>query len=213
MRQRDRDEVLVDGEYISLTANGTTIDLGAYTSHPVGFSLFGKLRKVAEDAIFIEFASDDVDIDDDTITVENHGFTTGQSVYYAASTSTIVGIVDYDTASDIYYVIKVDDDTIQLAASKANALAGTDIDLTNAGEGEDHYIAIIAVTPDMGVKLQVSIDNDFFVDLPSSSTAVTDDTDIFWEDVDMMYRYVRPVFTVTAGDILVDMKFLVIREM
>jgi hypothetical protein len=210
MRQRDRDEVLMDQVPVSVTSDGTAIDLGLFSSHPIGFSLFGKIRQTADDDIFIEFGFEVVDAEEDTITVENHGFITGQTVYFAEGDDSIVGLTDDET----YYIIKVDDNTIQLAATKDDAVAGTAVNITDAGEGADHYIGLLGVgeSLDAGVKLQVSIDNEFWVDLPSSTQAITEDLDIFWEDVDMMYRYVKPVFTVAVGDLVVDMKFLVVRE-
>lgn len=60
-----------------------------------------------------------------TITVENHGFVTGQSVVYNEDGGEIANLSDGTT----YYIIEVDDHTIALATSEANAIADTRINL------------------------------------------------------------------------------------
>jgi len=62
----------------------------------------------------------------DTITIEDHDFITGQAVEYTEGTGAIGGLTDGTT----YYIIKVDNDNIQLATSEANANAGTEIILS-----------------------------------------------------------------------------------
>jgi hypothetical protein len=66
----------------------------------------------------------------DTIAITSHGFVNGQRVYCSAATTMPGG-----TSAGIYYVIWVDANTIKLAASHADAVAGTAIDLTDAGSG------------------------------------------------------------------------------
>ena len=64
-----------------------------------------------------------------------HGFSTGQEVvYHNAGGTSIGGLTD----GIAYYVIKVNDDTIQLASSLANATAATPtaITLTSLGSGD-----------------------------------------------------------------------------
>lgn len=74
----------------------------------------------------------------DQITVTAHGWVTGQAVVYADGGGTqVVGLVDGTT----YYVIVVDADNVQLATTKANALAGTEIDITADGVGAAHTLS------------------------------------------------------------------------
>lgn len=89
------------------------------------------------------------------IPVTGHNFGTGTEVVYTDGGGTqITGLVDTNT----YYVIKVDDDTVQLASSKANALAGTEINITAAGVGVSHTLtasgfsaALLSSTPTIEV--------------------------------------------------------------
>jgi len=63
-----------------------------------------------------EFSSEDVNINDDTITITSHGFSTGEKVIYT-STSPSQGLED----NGIYYVISVDDNIFKLASSYENS--------------------------------------------------------------------------------------------
>ncbi len=78
-----------------------------------------------------------VDPATDGITLTAHGLKTGDKIVYADGGGTqVVGLTDTNT----YYVIVVDADTIQLASSFANAIAGTEIDITADGVGAAHTI-------------------------------------------------------------------------
>jgi hypothetical protein len=87
-------------------------------------------------------------VDDTTeeITLTGHPFATGDKVTYSDGGGTEIGGLN---DGDDYYVIKVDANTIQLAASLADAIAGTEIDLTD-GVGAAHTLtgetATVAVT-------------------------------------------------------------------
>ena len=61
----------------------------------------------------------------------SHGFATGEKITYAAGAGVIGGLTD---ATD-YFVIVDDSTTVRLAATQADALAGTSIDLTSTGTG------------------------------------------------------------------------------
>lgn len=77
------------------------------------------------------FVDADVSIADDTIVIENHGYANGD-VVSATTTGTLPTGLAVDTA---YYVIVVDSSKIKLATSRANAFAGTDIDITGVTSG------------------------------------------------------------------------------
>ena len=75
----------------------------------------------------------------DTLTILNHRFTTGQRVVYSnGGGSDIGGLAD----SNAYYVIKVDKNIIKLATSYANAIANSNIDLTSVGSGTSHTLTV-----------------------------------------------------------------------
>jgi hypothetical protein len=77
------------------------------------------------------FLTADVDFANEEITIPNHQFATGQKVV-ATSTDTIPS---YLSSGSAYYVIRVDENTIQLATSYDNAVAGTAMNLNGSGSG------------------------------------------------------------------------------
>jgi hypothetical protein len=82
----------------------------------------------------IQFAASDVDFSStpDTITLpRNHKFETGQPVHFTTASALPTGL----TAGTIYWVVYVSATKIAVASTKANAFAGTTINLTAAGTG------------------------------------------------------------------------------
>lgn len=78
------------------------------------------------------FASTDVNTGTDVITVpSNNSLYTGTAVVITTTGAVPTGL----TAGNTYYVIRASATTIKLASSRANAVAGTAIDLTAQGSG------------------------------------------------------------------------------
>ena len=74
----------------------------------------------------------------ETITYTGHRLVTGDEVVYNNGGGTSIGGL---TSTYTYYVIKVNNDTIQLATSLVNANAGTNINLTD-GVGSNHTLTL-----------------------------------------------------------------------
>lgn len=68
----------------------------------------------------------------DVCTATAHGLQTGDGPIQVSTTGTLPGGL---AASTNYWVIKIDANTFYLATSLANALAGTQIDITSTGTG------------------------------------------------------------------------------
>lgn len=78
------------------------------------------------------FATTDVNTTNNTIAKTAHGWITGESTGpFTSSGGLPAGMV----AGTNYWVIRVDADTFKLATSRANALAGTAVDITTQGTG------------------------------------------------------------------------------
>lgn len=75
--------------------------------------------------------ADDVDLDEDTITLEDHGLETGERVQVATTSALPDGL----SANTDYFVIVVNEDTIQLAASAQDAADGEAIPLGGTPAG------------------------------------------------------------------------------
>ena len=79
-----------------------------------------------------------VSISGDTLTFRNHRFLTGQRVTYNDGGGTAIG----GLADGVYFIIKVDQNTIQLATNASNAAAGTAINLTSGAAGGSHTLNV-----------------------------------------------------------------------
>ncbi len=91
----------------------------------------------------------DVNPGDNTITVGAHSFIDGDPVIYTNGGGTSIATSSGDLADmGTYYAIYDTATSIMLAASKADAIAGTFIDITAAGSGAEHLlIAPLKVVP------------------------------------------------------------------
>ena len=79
-----------------------------------------------------------VSISGNTLTFRNHRFLTGQRVTYNDGGGTAIG----GLADGVYFIIKVDKDTIQLATNASNAASSTAIDLTSGAAGGSHTLNV-----------------------------------------------------------------------
>ena len=75
----------------------------------------------------------------DTITLNNHRFLTGSRVTYTnGGGGNITGLSN----GTVYFTIKVDHNTIQLAANASDAAAGNKINITGTGTGAAHTLSV-----------------------------------------------------------------------
>jgi hypothetical protein len=86
-----------------------------------------------------------VDPTTDKIFIDNHGFDTGRGVTPFTMNTMPAGL----TSGTKVYAIVVDADSIKVASSIANALAGTAIDITTAGSGTFYMYQDVAVWKDI----------------------------------------------------------------
>ena len=78
-----------------------------------------------------DVASSSVNTTAETMTITGHTYSTSDAVTYQEGSSGVGGLTD----NTVYYVIKVDANTIKLATNSSNATAGTAINLTSQGAG------------------------------------------------------------------------------
>jgi len=79
------------------------------------------------------FNASDVNTGTDEITVIGHGYSTGDAINYYLLPSDGAASPTNLTSGTQYFVIRIDDNTIQLATSLANANSGTNISIPGAG--------------------------------------------------------------------------------
>lgn len=99
----------------------------------------------------VYFNTNNVDLTKNTITINRHGFHTSQAVLYDNNSGTNIGGIA--TTTD-YFAIVVDSNTIKLASSTANALAGTALDLTTTPSGESQFFQVNA--PDHSTDFEIT---------------------------------------------------------
>lgn len=118
--------VLEDGRLVGMTYRREE-NVIAFHKHLLG----GKSdtgKTIIVQSISFTANSTTVNTSNNRITLSSHGLTTGDPIYYNASSNSITGL---DNES-VYFVISVDSNTISLASSAANASAGTAITLYSA---------------------------------------------------------------------------------
>ena len=77
------------------------------------------------------FSTGDIDTGRDVLAIPGHGHKTGSKVKYTAGSAAIGGLATGAT----YFVIAANSNSLKLATSLPNAMAGTAIDLTSRGAG------------------------------------------------------------------------------
>lgn len=149
-------------------------------------------------------AASDIDLTDNKITYTAHGFSIGLKGQFTTSGTLPTGI----SAATDYFVIVVDANTYKIATSLNNANAGTAVDITALGLGEQTFTPTSLAGG--SIKLQHRLDSTMdWEDVASSSVNVTADATETWEKIDPQYGEVRVVLTMTAGQIDADVKAVV----
>ncbi len=148
---------------------------------------------VTASAAVKSFANTDVSGTPHTITIANHGLSTGLRVTYAVLTgTTLTNLVDTTN----YYVIKVDANTIALATNLANSQAGTKIAIASAGAGT---FSLTPQTPAGTVQVLGSNDDTNYTQL--SSDSFTGTSSFIQQHPTVAFRFVKLTVTVTAGEV------------
>jgi len=127
-----------------------------------------------------------------TITIEAHGYITGTKIALTTGGSLPAGL-----SATNYWVIKVDADTLKLATSLANAVAGTAVDITGDGSG----ILTAAAASGNIFRLQKSNNGTTWVNLYESVTINTFAVNKIFGVNCSGYRYLKLLYTPSAGQI------------
>ena len=113
-------------------------DEGLSGAHDYTVAVFNTDDQIIDSAQYT-IATSAVNLTDNTITISDHKRSTGDPILYddvtGPGTAITVGGTDLDEENH-YFIIKVDDDTIKLASSEAEATAGTALDLDGVGNNQ-----------------------------------------------------------------------------
>lgn len=202
----DAFEALVDVPFSSVDTTADvafTQDLygvvAAPSVHNADDSGAGTITVVVTDA----GVASEVDVEASTMTIPGHDFTTGLEV---ALTDT--GTSPAPLTPDDYFVIKVDDNTIQLAATLEDALEGVFIELEDQGSDENVTTLTPAAISGASIKLQKSNDGENWND-EGSATNITADGSFFLEKVDPAAAQYRATVAISAGSVAIDLHWLI----
>lgn len=180
---------------IVTTANGASINMAGVQQLTV------QANVVVNTPSAQVFASTAVNVTNDTATITAHGFTTGLKGQLTTTGGLPAGL---SLATD-YFIIVVDVNTVKFASSLANAVAGTQIDLTTQGTGNDTFTptALAGAT----VQLQWSNNNSSWIN-DGSATAITVSAALGLVATYYGVAYYRVVATLTAGQMSLTNSYL-----
>ena len=145
-----------------------------------------------------------VDVTDNTITIPEHYFVSGEKINYTTSgsrvgiaTTTFSGIGTTSILPSELYVIKVDDLNIQLASSAQNALAipPVPINITSVGVGSAHNL----ISQNQNARVLISIDN--VIQAPVALTPITMTLSNYLDAFDSTI-YVSGISSISSGEFI-----------
>ena len=128
---------LTVGRNPSLTPRGGLLQADTVSFFSDSVHKSGGRKKIGRYGTTFTFVDGDVSVAGDTITETAHGLVTGNGPMFLSTTGALPGGLDSSTS---YWSIRVDDNTIKLATSYANAIAGTAVNITSAAGGGTHTI-------------------------------------------------------------------------
>ena len=138
---------LAANEADAIAATPTVIDLtslGKGTKHIISQKYLDTLSigdyvAVSESFSFDGSSSSVISTSNNTITISDHGFATGDTAVYSAGGGTVVTGLEEGRN---YFIIKNADDKIKLALTREDATDGTAVSLTGVGAGSSHSVSI-----------------------------------------------------------------------
>jgi hypothetical protein len=140
----------------------------------------------------------EVDIDDNTVTIPSHGFSTGLKGQLTSTGTLPAGL---SLLTD-YFIIVVDANTVKFATTLNNANAGTAVNLTDDGSGVATFTSTALAGANVKIQKRANEDMDW-VDV-AAATNITADVSLSFEVTDPQYRQIRMVYTMTAGQMAIE---------
>lgn len=135
----------------------------------------------------------------DSITVTAHGYATGLKVAL-----TTAGTLPAGLSATNYWMIRVNANTLQFATSMANALAGTAVDITDAGGAANNTLTPAAIGA-VVFTIQVSNDGSNWFTTALTKTYAGAANYVFYL-TDVYSKFVRLNTTIAAGQIALTAK-------
>ena len=144
-----------------------------------------------------------VNIDSNSVTVAGNSVVTGLKGQLTTSAGSLPAGLAVLTD---YFLIVVDATHVKFAASLADALAGTPVDITDQGTAGSTFTFTATALAGGSVKLQSSIGGSVWFDIATKSANITATGSVMLELTDAYYEWIRAVFTATAGQVQISAK-------
>lgn len=135
-----------------------------------------------------------------TIAMTAHGYVTGLKGQLTVKSGGGTLPTGVTTGTD-YFVIAIDANTISLAASLADALAGTAINITGQGTTANTFTFTATSLAGCSVHLEGSVDGIVWIDITSASANITATSNAWIHLTNAYYHYMRAVLAMTAGQV------------
>lgn len=168
---------------------GTAYEMSRFAT----FSMQATLAVSTPSAVVVP--SSDISVANDTFTKTAHGLLTGLKGQFTTSSALPTGI----SAATDYFIIVVDDNTFKVATTYNNAVAGTAVNITGAGTGNQTFTPTALAGGEFCY--QISNDGVTYNDYgtPVAVTAAT--TQWFLSSATPSFKYIRTRTTLTAGSL------------
>lgn len=146
----------------------------------------------------VTFVAADVDVVNNRVRISNHGLSVGQPIAFSAGATLPAGLV-IDTA---YYAIVPNGSQIGFATSRANAFAGTAVDITTVGTGTQTLIpnSFGTILLPTYIPVNALVTNAYY-DVITTFTSVTADAAVIALQITSANDLVAGLSIATAGDI------------
>lgn len=138
----------------------------------------------------------EVDVDNDSVTIPDHGYTTGFKGQLTA-TGTLPG--GLSTSTD-YFIINVDANTVKFASSLANALVGTAVTITDQGSDENVSTFTGVALAGASVTFKESNNGTDWTDI-QSATSISSDGSVVLKVSNASVRYFKATKALTSGQV------------
>jgi len=207
-------EINLDNTLSSLiiaSSDTNTVLLEKKTADGLAYSIVVSSPPLLEKENIPSGIKTNVDLENNIISINNHGFYNAQDLLYSGSD--IEGLTDQTT----YYAIVVDDNKIKLASSKINAINGTAIDITDYPKSYDNVTYTLTPLDFNGngvIEFYYSNNgSDYFLYGSSITiTSTTPSTSSIVDFGDFKYRYLKIKLTSPTSGLFNFIDYLYIKE-
>jgi hypothetical protein len=171
-----------------VTTNAANVNVGT------GFSI----------AVATQGVDSEIDIPNDKVSIPSHGYLVGLKGQLTTTGTLPAGL---STTTD-YWIIPVDSNHVSFATTRANAIAGTAIDLTDEGTGVHTFTSTSGSAGTIKLQACNDLDTDDWKDITNSSVTINGNSNDLWPIGPVWYKYARVYIDITTGQLTFTSRFV-----